>query len=241
MGSDWLTWHVRDVGTGADTGDMSSGPSSPGRPGGRTDACTPRRSASARYPADRLGFGGESDVTLPAIKGSPDRDVIHLEVTSFTESGAPSASSLNPAAMREELQKMFTAEATPQTVTPQTVESVRTVVVLFAATSVTFWKALLKIVLTLAAVTVVILLTSGLILISRASTRSPGSAACRPAPYGYADRQDGPGQRGARPSARTPELRTPTSVARASDARRSPVRRSPVRRRAGRCRPPGSW
>lgn len=48
---------------------------------------------------------------------------------------------------------------------PQTVESVRTVVVLFAAISVIFWKTMLKIVLTVAAIAVTVLLTSGVILI----------------------------------------------------------------------------
>lgn len=55
---------------------------------------------------------------------------------------------------------MFVAQATPQTM-----ESVRTVIVLFAAVSVIFWKVLLKIALTLAVITVVILFTSGVILI----------------------------------------------------------------------------
>ncbi len=49
--------------------------------------------------------------------------------------------------------------------TPQTVESVRTAVVLFAAISVIFWKTLLKIVLTVAAIVVTVLLTSGVMLI----------------------------------------------------------------------------
>ena len=49
--------------------------------------------------------------------------------------------------------------------TPQTVESVRTVVVLFAVISVIFWKTMLKIVLTVAAIAVTVLLTSGVILI----------------------------------------------------------------------------
>lgn len=55
---------------------------------------------------------------------------------------------------------MFVAQGTPQTV-----ESVRTVVVLFAAISVIFWKTMLKIVLTVAAIAVTVLLTSGVILI----------------------------------------------------------------------------
>jgi hypothetical protein len=55
---------------------------------------------------------------------------------------------------------MFVAQGTPHTV-----ESVRTVIVLFAAISVIFWKTLLKIVLTLAAIAVAVLLTSGVILI----------------------------------------------------------------------------
>ncbi len=55
---------------------------------------------------------------------------------------------------------MFAAQGTPQTV-----ESVQTVIVLFAAISVIFWKTLLKIALTLAAIAMVVLLTSGVILI----------------------------------------------------------------------------
>jgi prolyl oligopeptidase len=39
-------------------------------------------------PLPGLASLAEDHVTLPAIKGSPDSDVIHFEVTSFTESGA---------------------------------------------------------------------------------------------------------------------------------------------------------
>ena len=49
--------------------------------------------------------------------------------------------------------------------TPHAVESARMVIVLFTAISVIFWKTLLKIVLTVAAIAVVVLLTSGVILI----------------------------------------------------------------------------
>ncbi len=55
---------------------------------------------------------------------------------------------------------MFVAQATPQTV-----ESVRTVVILFAAVSVIFWKTLLKIAVAVAAIALVVLLTSGAIMI----------------------------------------------------------------------------
>ena len=55
---------------------------------------------------------------------------------------------------------MFVAEGTPQAV-----ESVRTVIVLFAAISVIFWRVLLRIVLTVAAIALLVLLTSGAILI----------------------------------------------------------------------------
>jgi hypothetical protein len=56
--------------------------------------------------------------------------------------------------------QMFVAQGTPQTV-----ESVRTAIVLFAAISVIFWKALLKIALTVAAIVLAVLLTSGVIWI----------------------------------------------------------------------------
>ena len=49
--------------------------------------------------------------------------------------------------------------------TPQAVESIRTIIVLFATASVIFWRALLRLVLTVAAIALVILLTSGAILI----------------------------------------------------------------------------
>ncbi len=55
---------------------------------------------------------------------------------------------------------MFVAQGTPQTV-----ESVRTVIVLFVTISVIFWKALLKIALTVAAIVLAVLLTSGAIWI----------------------------------------------------------------------------
>lgn len=55
---------------------------------------------------------------------------------------------------------MFVAHATPHTV-----ESVRTVVILFAAISVVFWKTLLKIAVTVAAIALVVLLISGAIMI----------------------------------------------------------------------------
>jgi hypothetical protein len=55
---------------------------------------------------------------------------------------------------------MFVAQGTPQTV-----ESVRTAIMLFAVISVVFWKTLLKIAVTVAAVAMLVLLTSGAILI----------------------------------------------------------------------------
>jgi hypothetical protein len=55
---------------------------------------------------------------------------------------------------------MFVAQGTPQAV-----ESVRTVIVLFAVISVLFWKPLLKIAVAIAAIAIVVLLASGAILI----------------------------------------------------------------------------
>lgn len=56
--------------------------------------------------------------------------------------------------------EMFVVQATPQAV-----ESARTIIVLFAAISVIFWKTLLKIAVTVAAIVLVVLLTSGAIMI----------------------------------------------------------------------------
>ena len=49
--------------------------------------------------------------------------------------------------------------------TPQTVESVRTIIVAFAMISVIFWRALLRIIVMVAAIVMIILLTSGVLLI----------------------------------------------------------------------------
>jgi hypothetical protein len=56
--------------------------------------------------------------------------------------------------------EMFVVQATPQAV-----ESARTIILLFAAISVIFWKTLLKIAVTVAAIALVVLLTSGAIMI----------------------------------------------------------------------------
>jgi hypothetical protein len=48
---------------------------------------------------------------------------------------------------------------------PQSVESIRTAIVVFAVIAVVFWRVLLKFVLMIAAVLLVILLTSGVILL----------------------------------------------------------------------------
>jgi hypothetical protein len=56
--------------------------------------------------------------------------------------------------------------------TPHAVESVRTIIVLFATISVIFWRALLRIVLTVAAIVLVILLVSGAILVFEAVSRA---------------------------------------------------------------------
>jgi hypothetical protein len=55
---------------------------------------------------------------------------------------------------------MFVAQGTPQAV-----ESVRTIIVLFATISVIFWRTLLRIVVMVAAIALIILLTSGAVLI----------------------------------------------------------------------------
>ncbi len=55
---------------------------------------------------------------------------------------------------------MFVLQATPQAV-----ESARTIIVIFATISVIFWRALLRIVVMVAAMAVIILLTSGALLI----------------------------------------------------------------------------
>jgi hypothetical protein len=55
---------------------------------------------------------------------------------------------------------MFVLQATPQTV-----ESARTIIVIFATISVIFWRALLRIVVMVAAMVVIILLTSGALLL----------------------------------------------------------------------------
>jgi hypothetical protein len=48
---------------------------------------------------------------------------------------------------------------------PQSVESIRTAIVVFAVIAVVFWRVLLKFVLMIAAVLLIILLTSGVILL----------------------------------------------------------------------------
>jgi len=48
---------------------------------------------------------------------------------------------------------------------PQNVESIRTAVVVFAIIAVVFWRVLLKLALMIVAVLLVILLTSGVILL----------------------------------------------------------------------------
>jgi hypothetical protein len=48
---------------------------------------------------------------------------------------------------------------------PQSVESIRTAVVVFAIIAVIFWRVLLKLALMIVAVMLVILLTSGVILL----------------------------------------------------------------------------
>jgi hypothetical protein len=48
---------------------------------------------------------------------------------------------------------------------PQSVESIRTAVVVFAIIAVIFWRVLLKLALMIVAVLLVILLTSGVILL----------------------------------------------------------------------------
>ena len=55
---------------------------------------------------------------------------------------------------------MFVVQAAPQAV-----ESVRTIVVLFAVISVIFWKTLIKLAVTVAAIVLVVLLTAGAIMI----------------------------------------------------------------------------
>ena len=55
---------------------------------------------------------------------------------------------------------MFVLQATPQTV-----ESARTIIVIFATISVIFWRALLRIIVMVAAIVAIILLTSGVLLI----------------------------------------------------------------------------
>jgi len=55
---------------------------------------------------------------------------------------------------------MFVVQAAPQAA-----ESLRTIVVLFAAISVIFWKTVIKIVVTVAAIVLVVLLTAGAIMI----------------------------------------------------------------------------
>jgi len=56
--------------------------------------------------------------------------------------------------------EMFVVQATPQAV-----ESIRTIVVLFAVISVIFWKTLIKLAVTVAAIVLVVLLTAGAIMI----------------------------------------------------------------------------
>ena len=60
----------------------------------------------------------------------------------------------------KEVQEMFVVQAAPQAV-----ESVRTIVVLFAVISVIFWKTLIKLAVTVAAIVLVVLLTAGAIMI----------------------------------------------------------------------------
>jgi hypothetical protein len=56
--------------------------------------------------------------------------------------------------------EMFVVQATPQAV-----ESARTIILLFAAISVIFWKTLIKLAVTVAAIVLVVLLTAGAIMI----------------------------------------------------------------------------
>jgi hypothetical protein len=60
----------------------------------------------------------------------------------------------------KEVQEMFVVQAAPQAV-----ESIRTIVVLFAVISVIFWKTLIKLAVTVAAIVLVVLLTAGAIMI----------------------------------------------------------------------------
>jgi hypothetical protein len=55
---------------------------------------------------------------------------------------------------------MFVVQATPQAV-----ESARTIIVLFAAIFVIFWRVMIRIVVMVAAIVAIVLLTSGAILI----------------------------------------------------------------------------
>ena len=55
---------------------------------------------------------------------------------------------------------MFVVQAAPQAV-----ESVRTIILLFAVISVIFWKTLIKLAVTVAAIVLVVLLTAGAIMI----------------------------------------------------------------------------
>jgi hypothetical protein len=57
---------------------------------------------------------------------------------------------------------------------PLTVESVRTVIVLFAIVSAVFWKALLKIIVMMAVIMLIVLLTSGAIVLLESINRATG-------------------------------------------------------------------
>jgi hypothetical protein len=57
---------------------------------------------------------------------------------------------------------------------PQTVESVRTAVVLFAVVSVVFWKVLLKMIVMVAVIVLIVLLTSGSIVLLESINHAAG-------------------------------------------------------------------